>query len=121
MVELHLHGSPSVIRTVLGTLSKLKYLRAAEAGEFTKQALENNRLNIFEAEGLSDLLLAETEAQQQQALNVYSGLISDRISKWKSLVVKMLSLVETAIDFSDEEEIENISYRDIISIRIKKV
>ena len=109
MVELHLHGSPSVIRTVLGTLSKLKYLRAAEAGEFTKQALENNRLNIFEAEGLSDLLFAETEAQQQQALNVYSGLISDRISKWKSLVVKMLSLVETAIDFSDEVEIENVS------------
>ena len=109
MVELHLHGSPSVIRTVLGTLSKLKYLRAAEAGEFTKQALENNRLNIFEAEGLCDLLFAETEAQQQQALNVYSGLISDRISKWKSLVVKMLSLVETAIDFSDEVEIENVS------------
>ena len=119
MVEFHLHGSPSVIRTVLGTLSKLKYLRAAEAGEFTKQALENNRLNIFEAEGLSDLLLAETEAQQKQALNVYSGLISDRISKWKSLVVKMLSLVETAIDFSDEVEIENIS--NLLRIDLQKL
>tara|TARA_A100001015_G_scaffold310025_1_gene410584 strand:- start:3220 stop:4527 length:1308 start_codon:yes stop_codon:yes gene_type:complete len=119
MVEFHLHGSPSVIRTVLGTLSKLKYLRAAEAGEFTKQALENNRLNIFEAEGLSDLLLAETEAQQKQALNVYSGLISDRISKWKSLVVKMLSLVESSIDFSDEVEIDNIS--NLLRIDLQKL
>ena len=109
MVELHLHGSQIVIRTVLDSLSNLPYLRAAEAGEFTKKALENNRLNIFEAEGLSDLLLAETEAQQQQALDIYSGLISERISTWKSLVIKMLSLVETAIDFSDEVEIENIT------------
>ena len=109
MVELHLHGSQAVIRTVLVSLSKLEYMRAAEAGEFTKQALENNRLNIFEAEGLSDLLLAETEAQQQQALNIYSGLMSDRISRWKSLVIKMLSLVEAEIDFSDEVEVGNIA------------
>ena len=109
MVEFHLHGSQVVIRTVLSSLSKLEYLRAAEAGEFTKKALENNRLDIFEAEGLSHLLLAETEAQQEQALNVYSGLMSDRVSKWKSLIIKMLSVVETMIDFSDEVEIENIA------------
>ena len=109
MVELHLHGSQAVIQTVLSSLSKLKYMRAAEAGEFTKQALENNRLNIFEAEGLSDLLIAETEAQQQQALNIYTGIMSDSVSKWKSLVIKMLSLVESAIDFSDEVEIESVA------------
>ena len=109
MAELQLHGSHVVIKTVLESLSKLAYLRPAEAGEFTKRALENNKLNLFQVEGLSDLLLADTELQQEKALNTYSGVISNRISDWKMAVIKMLSLVEANIDFYDEVEVLNIA------------
>ena len=102
MVELHLHGSHIVVKTVLESLSELNYLKQAEAGEFTKKALENNKLNLFEVEGLSDLLVAETEAQQKQALNTYSGVMSKKIEGWKNIITKMLSLVEASIDFSEE-------------------
>jgi len=102
MAEFQLHGSNIVVNTVLNALSKLSYTRSAEPGEFTKKALENNKIDLFQAEGLSDLLAAETEAQQEQALTTYSGYMSKRIGGWKESVVKMLSIVETVIDFSDD-------------------
>ena len=102
MAEFQLHGSNIVVNTVLNALSKLSYTRLAEPGEFTKKAMENNKIDLFQAEGLSDLLAAETEAQQEQALTTYSGYMSERIGGWKESVVKMLSIVETVIDFSDD-------------------
>ena len=113
MVELHLHGSPIVVKTVLEALSDLSYTRHAEAGEFTRKALENNKLNLFEAEGLADLLVAETEAQQSLALKTYTGAVSKKIEDWKKTIKRMLSTVEATIDFSDE--LDNIDF--IHSIR----
>tara|TARA_X000000368_G_C23036322_1_gene714734 strand:+ start:877 stop:2193 length:1317 start_codon:yes stop_codon:yes gene_type:complete len=102
MAELQLHGSHIVIKTVLESLTSLGYARLAKPGEFTKNALENNRLSISEVEGLSDLLVAETEAQQEQALNIYSGSLSKKINSWKERTTRILSSFEAAIDFSDE-------------------
>ena len=83
MAELHIHGSIIVIKTVMETLSKLPFLRQAFPGEFTQRALENNKLNLTQVEGLSDLLKAETEHQQKQALDNYTGKTNKKIIKWK--------------------------------------
>ncbi len=102
MAELHIHGSIIVIKTVMETLSKLPFLRQAFPGEFTQRALENNKLNLTQVEGLSDLLKAETEYQQKQALDNYTGKTNKKIIKWKNKVLKILSLIEANIDFYEE-------------------
>ena len=79
MAELHIHGSIIVIKTVMETLSKMPFLRQAYPGEFTQRALENNKLNLTQVEGLSDLLQAETEYQQKQALDTYTGKTNKKI------------------------------------------
>ena len=102
MAELHIHGSIIVIKTVMETLSKLPFLRQAFPGEFTQRALENNKLNLTQVEGLSDLLKAETEHQQKQALDNYTGKTNKKIIKWKNKVLKILSLIEANIDFYED-------------------
>ena len=102
MAELHIHGSIIVIKTVMETLSKLPFLRQAFPGEFTQRALENNKLNLTQVEGLSDLLKAETEYQQKQALDNYTGKTNKKIIKWKNKVLKILSLIEANIDFYED-------------------
>ena len=102
MAELHIHGSIIVIKTVMETLSKLPFLRQAFPGEFTQRALENNKLNLTQVEGLSDLLQAETEYQQKQALDTYTGKTNKKITKWKNDVLKILSLIEANIDFYED-------------------
>ena len=102
MAELHIHGSIIVIKTVMETLSKLPFLRQAFPGEFTQRALENNKLNLTQVEGLSDLLKAETEYQQKQALDNYTGKTNKKIINWKNKVLKILSLIEANIDFYED-------------------
>ncbi len=102
MAELHIHGSIIVIKTVMETLSKLPFLRQAFPGEFTQRALENNKLSLTQVEGLSDLLKAETEYQQKQALDNYTGKTNKKIIKWKNKVLKILSLIEANIDFYED-------------------
>ena len=102
MAELHIHGSIIVIKTVMETLSKMPFLRQAFPGEFTQRALENNKLNLTQVEGLSDLLKAETEYQQKQALDNYTGKTNKKIIKWKNKVLKILSLIEANIDFYED-------------------
>ena len=113
MAELHIHGSIIVIKTVMETLSKLPFLRQAFPGEFTQRALENNKLNLTQVEGLSDLLKAETEYQQKQALDNYTGKTNKKIIKWKNKVLKILSLIEASIDFyedvDDTDIIKNVT------------
>ena len=119
MAEIHTHGSSIVISTVLNTLSKMQGLREAKPGEFTKKALENNKLDIFQVEGLSDLLIAETETQQEQAINTLSGSANKQIENWKQTIIKLLALVETVIDFSEDVEITQLV--NIIGSKVKKV
>ena len=82
VVELHLHGSIAVVAAVLKTLGQ-GAARSAEPGEFTRRALENDRMDLAQVEGLGDLIEAETEAQRQQALRVVGGAFSKKIEEWR--------------------------------------
>jgi tRNA modification GTPase len=101
--EVQLHGSVAVVSKVLRVLSQFEGLRLAEAGEFTRRALENGRLDLAQVEGLADLIDAETEAQRRQALRVFSGALGRKIELWRSDLVRAAALIEATIDFADEE------------------
>lgn len=102
VVELQVHGSMAVVRAVSGALLGLG-LRPAEAGEFTRRALENGRLDLAQVEGLADLVEAETEAQRRQALRVFSGAIGARAEAWRAKLIRAAALIEATIDFADED------------------
>src|SRR5437764_1281501 len=108
MAELHLHGGRAVVAAVLDALGKLPGLRPAEAGEFTRRAFTNGRLDLTAVEGLADLVFAETEAQRAQAMQQYQGLLGARAESWRQRLIGALALVEARIDFSDEEVPENL-------------
>lgn len=101
--ELHLHGAMATVAAVLGALGGLAGLRTAEAGEFTRRALENGRLDLTQVEGLSDLIEAETEAQRRQALRVFSGGLSESADSWRRDLIRAAALLEATIDFADED------------------
>lgn len=101
-VELHLHGGPAVVAGVLDALSALG-LRLAEPGEFTRRAFENGRLDLAQAEGVADLIEAETEAQRRQALDQVGGRLSGAQARWRDALTEALAVFEAAVDFPDEE------------------
>lgn len=103
VVELQLHGSEAVIRAVLFELSEIDGLRFAGPGEFTRRALENDRMDLAQVEGLADLLEAETEAQRRQAYNVLSGALGSIAEKWRADLIRAAALLEATIDFADED------------------
>jgi len=101
--ELHLHGSVAVVRAVLETLSAADGARMAEAGEFTRRALENGKLDLAQVEGLAELIDAETEAQRRQALRVLSGELGQKVEIWRTKLIRSAALIEATIDFADED------------------
>lgn len=103
VLELHLHGSVAVVNRVLRVLGDLPGLRLAEAGEFTRRALENGCLDLAQVEGLADLIDAETEAQRRQALRVLSGDLGKTAERWRSDLIRAAALIEATIDFADED------------------
>lgn len=103
VVELQVHGGPAVCRSVLDVLLCQPGLRVAEAGEFTRQAMRNGRLDLAQVEGLGDLLAAETRAQSQRALALMEGTVSRLAAGWRDRLVDALALVEASLDFSDED------------------
>ncbi len=105
IAELQLHGGRAVIATVLGALGRIEGLRPAEAGEFTRRAFENGRLDLTAVEGLADLIGAETEAQRRQAYRQLKGLLGKRAETWRARMIEALALVEARIDFSDEADV----------------
>ena len=105
IAELQLHGGRAVIAAVLGALGRIEGLRPAEAGEFTRRAFENGRLDLTAVEGLADLIGAETEAQRRQAYAQLKGLLGDRAETWRARLIEALALVEARIDFSDEADV----------------
>jgi tRNA modification GTPase len=102
--ELHVHGSPAGVKAILGELGKLG-LRLAEAGEFTRRAFENGKLDLIEVEGLGDLLSAETEKQRQQALARYDGRLTQEIDRWRDTLLDLRAEIEARLDFSDEGDV----------------
>ncbi|MCH8809656.1 MAG: tRNA uridine-5-carboxymethylaminomethyl(34) synthesis GTPase MnmE [Proteobacteria bacterium] len=103
MAELHLHGGRAVIAAALEALAAVPGLRPAEAGEFTRRAFDNGKLDLSEVEGLADLIAAETEAQRRQALRQMEGALSRRTEDWRAGLIGALAHAEAAIDFPDEE------------------
>ena len=103
VVELHLHGSLAVVKAVLAELGAMPGLRLAEPGEFTRRALENERLDLAQVEGLSDLIEAETEGQRRQALRVLSGALGKVAEGWRADLIRAAALLEATIDFADED------------------
>lgn len=103
VVELQTHGSPATVRAVMAAISATGLARMAEPGEFTRRALENDRLDLAQVEGLADLVDAETEAQRVQALRVLSGGLGQVVEKWRENLLRAAALLEVTIDFADEE------------------
>lgn len=103
LAELHLHGGRAVVAAALDALLALPGLRAAEPGEFTRRAFAAGKLDLAEAEGLADLLEAETEAQRRQAILQSEGALSALVENWRERLVGAMALVEAGIDFSDED------------------
>ena len=119
LVELHLHGGQAVVRAVEGALSRIEGLRKAEPGEFTRRAFENGRLDLVEAEGLADLLTAETESQRRNAMALAEGTVSRAIAGWRAALVDMAAAVEARIDFADEDDVpddDGVFHDEIASI-----
>lgn len=105
VAELHLHGGRSVIAAAERALRSLEDLRPAEPGEFTRRAFENGRIDLTEAEGLSDLLQAETESQRRAALALAGGALARRIQIWEGRLLRAAAQVEALLDFSDEDDV----------------
>lgn len=103
--ELHLHGGRAVVAAVLAVLARLPGLRPAEAGEFTRRAFLNGRIDLNEAEGLADLLSAETELQRRSALAMADGALSRRVEQWRQGVLTLSAGLEALLDFSDEDDV----------------
>lgn len=101
VVEFHCHGGRAVIDAVLSALGTLDGLRIAEPGEFTRRAFANGRIDLTEAEGLADLLEAETESQRRAALALSGGGLRRQINEWQQRVLALSAAAERAIDYDD--------------------
>ena len=108
LAELHCHGGRAMIAAILGELAGFDNLRHAEAGEFTRRAFANGVLDLAEAEGLGDLLAAETELQRQAATRAFSGAISRQAEDWRDRVLSLGAQVEAVLDFADEDDVEDL-------------
>ncbi len=102
VVEFQCHGSPAVVASVSNALSAVG-ARLADPGEFTRRALENERLDLSQVEGLSDLIEAETEAQRKQAFALMDGGLTAKVDRWRSDLIRAAALIEATIDFADED------------------
>lgn len=103
VAEFHIHGGRAVIDGLLGAIGRLPGLYPAVAGEFTRRAFDNGRMDLTEIEGLADLINADTEAQRRQALRQMDGALGAMYESWRSSLIESLALLEALIDFSDED------------------
>jgi tRNA modification GTPase len=105
VAEFHVHGGRAVLAALFAALSAFADLRAAEPGEFTRRGFENGKLDLTEAEGLDDLIHADTDRQRRQALRQLKGLLGDRARNWRDQIIEASALIEAGIDFSDEGDV----------------
>jgi tRNA modification GTPase len=105
VAELHLHGGRAIIAAVFQILGNIEKFRPALAGEFTRRALENGKLDLASVEGLGDLIAADTEAQRRQALAQFRGALSACVETWREKLISALAALEAAIDFVDEGDV----------------
>ncbi len=105
MAELHIHGGHAVTEGVLGALAALPDLRMAEPGEFARRAFENGKFDLTAAEGLADLIDAETAEQRRLALRQSGGELRMLYDGWRSAIIEALASIEAELDFSDESDV----------------
>jgi tRNA modification GTPase len=103
VAEFHIHGGQAVLGALLAALGRLPDLRLAEPGEFTRRAFENGKLDLTGAEGIADLIEAETSAQRRQAQRQIDGGFARMTESWAKSLVQALAFLEAAIDFPDED------------------
>ncbi|MBE88137.1 MAG: tRNA uridine-5-carboxymethylaminomethyl(34) synthesis GTPase MnmE [Rhodospirillaceae bacterium] len=108
VVELHLHGGTAVRQRIFEILDRFYGLQMAEPGEFTRRAVLAGKIDFTEAEGLIDLIDAETDAQRRQALLQSRGVLGDLYNSWRDKLLPCLAHLEAAIDFPDEDLPEGV-------------
>ena len=113
MVELHVHGGRAVVAGVLEALASFG-LRLAEPGEFTRRAFGNGKIDLTEAEGLADLINAETAFQRRQALAQHCGALRGHYEHWRTALLRAMAYVEASLDFSDEGDIATSAFNEAI-------
>ncbi len=112
--ELHIHGGLATRTAVLKALSAIPHCRAAEAGEFTRRAFLNGRMDLSQVEGLADVIDAETEAQRRQAMLQFEGRLGNTAEQWREGILQALALLEASLDFSDEGDVPEDLEADIL-------
>jgi tRNA modification GTPase len=105
VAEFHVHGGRAVLAALFAALSGFADVRSAEPGEFTRRAFENGKLDLTEAEGLDDLIHADTDRQRRQALRQLKGLLGDKARDWRADIIEASALIEAGIDFADEGDV----------------
>jgi tRNA modification GTPase len=105
IVEFQCHGGRAVVDAVLSALASVDGLRMAEPGEFTRRSFENGRIDLTEAEGLADLIEAETESQRKAALAVAEGGLRQQVARWQEQLLGLSAEAERAIDYDEDEEV----------------
>lgn len=105
VAEFHVHGGRAVLAALFAALAGFENVRTAERGEFTRRAFENGKLDLTEAEGLDDLIHADTDRQRRQALRQLKGLLGDKARDWRARIIEASALIEAGIDFSDEGDV----------------
>jgi len=106
LVELHCHGSRAVVRDLEAVLGRLPGLRPAGAGEFTRRAFANGRMDLARVEGLGDLLAAETSLQRRAAMAMMGGALSQRVAEWTRALRRLSARIEAILNFSDEGDVD---------------
>ena len=114
LVEFHCHGGRAVVDSLLSALGSIGGLRTARAGEFTRRAFENGRIDLTEAEGLADLIEAETESQRKAALALAEGGLRKQVAGWQERLVGLSAQAERAIDYDEEDEAIDPALREAI-------
>ncbi len=117
VAEFHVHGGRAVIAAMFDALGVIDGLRPAEPGEFTRRAFENGKLDLTEAEGLDDLIHADTDRQRRQALRHLKGLLGAKAESWRQQIIAASALIEAGIDFSDEGDVS----AELVAPALKKI
>jgi tRNA modification GTPase len=114
--EFQIHGGQTVVEAVLAALSRQPGLRPAEPGEFVRRGFVNGKLDLSQAEALADLIEAQTQAQRRQALRLAGGALRRKVEAWRAALIDALALVEAALDFSDEADVEDFDRRRLAEL-----
>jgi tRNA modification GTPase len=117
VAEFHVHGGRAVLNALFAALSSIADVRAAEPGEFTRRAFENGKIDLTEAEGLDDLIHADTDRQRRQALRQLQGLLGDRAREWRRQLIEASALIEAGIDFANEGDVPD----DLLKPAMEKI